>query len=209
MPFYCLCVDTSLRVRTCETPSRALTALADAATPSTAPLARSWHPSLPQLSNHSFSKSLSRVQHVQCPSRNHLAPVSRLPSRGFCCSTAATHLCHVVLFIGRSGGRALGPRRRHSLCCKVPHIPMAWTMCHRQRQLYSIQMRCCFLLGQKNDRGEEIRLCDNCDCDTPSICFLRPTDHTFLSEFYMFCLGPPLLIYQSYPPLVPVHSLFR
>ena len=133
-------------------------------------------------------------------------------SRGSCRSTAATHLHRVILFIDRraSGGRALGPRRRRSLCCRVPHIPMAWTMCRRQCQLYSIQMWGCFLLDQKKDRGEEILSCDNCDCDTPLFCFLRPADHTFLSEFDMICLEPrfrstsPILRFLSMSQYIPI-----
>ena len=73
-PFHCLCVDTSRRVRTCETPSRALTALADAAMPLDSLIGLPVAPS-----TYHFSKSLSRVQHVQFRSRNHLAPVNRLP----------------------------------------------------------------------------------------------------------------------------------
>jgi hypothetical protein len=78
LPFRCLCVDTSRRVRTCETPSRALMALADAATPLDSPIG-SPVAHKPPTTVISFLEISLQVQHVQFRSRNHLAPVNHLP----------------------------------------------------------------------------------------------------------------------------------
>jgi histone demethylase JARID1 len=71
--------------------------------------------------------------------------------------------------------------------------------------IFFLCIRCfeplCVLLAQlpcevchKNDRGEEMLLCDNCDCGTLSIQFLFTASHRLcvLSGFHMFCLEPPL-----------------